>query len=477
MSVLDEGVRALAARIRSRELSPVEVLQAHIDRIEAVDPTLNAVVERRYEQALAEARTAEDLLMTRPADELPPLLGVPCTVKEYIAVEGMTHTGCMHAYQGRRAEQDATIVARVRAAGAIVMAITNAAEGGLWMETDNPVWGRTLNPWDLSRTCGGSSGGEGALVAAGASPFGLGADIGGSIRIPAAFCGTAGHKATGGLIPTTGHFPLPEPALQGMLCLGPLTRFVSDLWPLVKATAGPDGVCHAARPFELGDPDQVDLTDVTVYKIVSRRTRVRRIMADAVDTAASALAERGAKMANLHLSDFEQGLELWAARLSESDKSYGEILSGGRGLSVGRELLRSVFGRSQYTIPALAVVGLEGVTARMHRRVARLGARCISLRAELERVLGDNGVILYPPYTRPAPKHHHALLTPFDPGCTAVINALELPATVVPVGFGPKGLPLSVQVIAARGRDHLAIAAAGAIEAGAGGWVRATPMP
>ena len=153
----------LAAWIREGRVSSREVVEAHIARIDAVNPRLNAVVADRFDDALREASAAD----SAPARDRGPLHGVPCTIKEFVAVRGMPWTGGVRARAGTRADRDATVVERLRSAGAIVLGVTNAPEGGLWYETNNTLYGRTSNPWDLHRTPGGSSGGEGAIIAAG----------------------------------------------------------------------------------------------------------------------------------------------------------------------------------------------------------------------------------------------------------------------------------------------------------------------
>lgn len=187
--VLDAPSTVQAQMIRAGVISPVELMRGYIHRISEANPKLNAVVQDRFAQALREAEEAEATVSASSnPEELPPLLGVPCTIKEFFAVKGMPHTGALAKRKGTIAKEDCVVVQRLRKAGAIPMAITNAPEGGLWMETYNSITGRTNNPWNPLRTPGGSSGGEGALLAVGATSFGVGSDVGGSIRIPAAFC-------------------------------------------------------------------------------------------------------------------------------------------------------------------------------------------------------------------------------------------------------------------------------------------------
>src|SRR5690606_20427369 len=194
---------------------------------------------------------------------------------EFFAVEGLPQTGGLVARRGCVARSDAPVVRRLRDAGAIVLGGTNVPAGGLWMETENRLYGRTNKPWDLGRTPGGSSGGEGAAVACGGAAFGLGSDIGGSVRIPAAFCGTVGHKPTGRMVPNAGQFPAPEGEASAFLTPGPLARRVRDLMPLLRVLAGPDPGDPVTRPFELGDPSEVDLRGVTVIPLAEAgRVRV-----------------------------------------------------------------------------------------------------------------------------------------------------------------------------------------------------------
>jgi fatty acid amide hydrolase 2 len=479
VSLLDASAMDLARRVRRREVSPVEVVSAHIDRIRAVNPAINAVIAERFDRAMQEAKAAEELVArTRDPEELPPLLGLPYTTKEYIMAEGMPLTAGIWKRRGRKADRDAETVRRLGRAGAILVGITNVPEGGLWMETYNDVYGRTVNPWDKSRTAGGSSGGEGAIVAAAGVAFGLGADVGGSIRIPAAFCGTVGHKPTGRMVPNTGFWPpAGEGDLSGYLVCGPLTRKVEDVMPILRVLAGRDGVDVVVRDWELGDPDAIDLAEVTVYPVESNGfTRVREPMRATVRAAAAALKERGAKIGRLDAPRMKKAFLIWSAMMATGGgPPYADVISDGEGLAPLRELARMLVGRSRNTLPAIAIVGLEQLASRLPGQLDKAVAEGKALQAELEHTLGPGGVMLHPPYSRPAPRHYRPLFTPLDFVCTGLFNVLELPSTVVPMGFDAEGIPLSVQVIGRRGNDHLTIAVARALEQDFGGWQRANP--
>lgn len=474
--LLDSALPDLADKIRRREVSPVEVLDHHIRRIKAVNPLINAVIAERYEAARHEAVAAEQRIMSADdADALPPLLGIPFTAKEYIAAEGMPLTGGVWSRRHVRSTTDAETIRRLRNAGAILVGTTNVPEGGLWLETYNRVYGRTCNPWDISRTCGGSSGGDGAIVAAGGVPFALGADVGGSIRIPAAFCGVVGHKPTGRMVPNTGFWPEAEGELSAYLVCGPLTRRVRDVMPLMRILAGPDGVDPVARPWSLGQPREVDLADVVAFPVEDPGPRVRPSMRLAVRNAADALADRGATIAELPKAALRRAFMIWSSMMTAAGgPSYSELLGGGVPLRTVRELMKALVGRSHHTVPALLVVAAEGLTRWIPSQVQAMVDAGKVLQAELEDILGANGVLLLPPYTRPAPRHHGPLLTPFDFVCTGLFNVLEFPSTTVPMGFDRR-LPLAVQVIGRRGNDHLTLAVAEALEESSGGWRRAEP--
>ena len=228
----------LAAGLRSGQLSSEDVTRAHLDRIEAVNPKLNAVVLLRREAALQEARAADGV----PREARRPLHGVPVTIKDSLDTAGIVTTGGTKGRTGFVPAEDATVVRRLGAAGAIVMGKTNTPDLTLGYETTNLVYGRTNNPFDPERTSGGSSGGAAAIVAAGGSPLDLGTDTGGSIRLPAHFCGIAGLKPTVGRVPRTGHIIDYAGASQFLTHVGPLARHVEDLLLALRLIAGPDGV-------------------------------------------------------------------------------------------------------------------------------------------------------------------------------------------------------------------------------------------
>lgn len=248
---------ALAVAIRTREIACEEVVEAHLERIAAVNPKLNALVQLTAGTARAEAWQADQELAAGKLRG--PLHGVPFTIKDSIETAGVI---CTSGTQGRASlvpKQDATAVERLRAAGGILLGKTNLPDLLFAFESDNLVYGRTNNPYDLARTSGGSSGGEAAIIAAGGSPLGVGSDAAGSVRLPAHFCGIAGLKPTSGRLARSGHYPPPGGMFDSAWQIGPMARFVDDLALVMPILAGIDWRDASVVPMPLGGPATVDL--------------------------------------------------------------------------------------------------------------------------------------------------------------------------------------------------------------------------
>ena len=461
----------LAALIRSGEVTSLDVVDTHIARIRAVNPTLNAVVRDRFSEAREEARQADERLAAEGPDGLGPLHGVPCTIKECFALEGMPQTGGLVARTGYIADSDATAVRRLRDAGAIPLGVTNLSELCMWMESSNRVYGRTNNPYDPGRMVGGSSGGEGAIVGAGASPFGLGSDIGGSIRLPAFFNGVFGHKPTGGLVPGSGQWPLAENEALRYLSTGPIARRAEDLWPILQILRGPDGIDTACDVMELGDPADVEVEKLDVIYVPDNGVRVTRELSVAHRGAVRALERLGAHVRQMRFDGLKRSFEIWSQMLGDAgDTTFRQLLGDGRDARLGREFVKWAVRRSDHTFPALGLAFLEGLRfvlpdASASRELAH------ALREELEREIGPHGVMLYPTFSRPAPRHYYAMLLAMHSGYTSIFNAMEMPSTAVPLGLSvSRGVPLGLQVVGRRGDDHLTIATALALQSALGGW-------
>ena len=261
--LLFQSAANLAQLIRSKEISSEELVRAHLDRIQEINPKLNAVLKLRAEEAIREARGADAAVAAGQTNGRP-FLGVPMTVKDSFAVKGTVTTSGTLGRVSHFPDKDAASVAFMRAAGAIVLGKTNVPELCLAFESDNLIYGRTNNPYDVSRTSGGSSGGEAAIVAACGSPFGLGSDAGGSVRLPAHFCGIAALKPTSGRLPKTGHFMPPGGTLDRLWQVGPMARFVEDLALALPVLAQPDYEDASFVPMAIRPPETVDLAKLHI---------------------------------------------------------------------------------------------------------------------------------------------------------------------------------------------------------------------
>ncbi len=461
----------LARLIRERTIRSVDAVEAHISEIEKVNPVIHAMVAPRYEDARREAREADARIAAGERD-LPPLHGVPCTIKENFAFVGMPNTSGIVSRKGLAPTEDATAVARFRAAGAIPLGVTNTSEVCMWMESDNRVYGLTRNPYDPSRTVGGSSGGEGAIIGAGASPFGLGSDVGGSIRMPAFFNGIFGHKATGGMVPNTGQYPQPENETARYCTTGPLCRKATDLHLLLSILKGPDGKDPGAFEMTLGDPATVDVSTLDVVNVVDDgRIFVSRDLREAQARVVEYLKSRGARVRDVSFPLLRQSLQIWGASLSAAGGApFAELMGNGTKVNAWKEALKYLVGRSEHTSMALGLALIEVFTKRQGDLTEFVEAG-LQLRREVEEALGERGGRLYPSHPMPAPKHHVPKVMPFMFAYTAILNILQIPVTQVPLGLNQKGVPLGVQVGARRFCDHMTIAMAIELERGFGGWV------
>lgn len=493
---------ALAARIASGELSAVEAVEAHIARIERVNPKLNAVVVKRYEAARAEAEAAD---RRRAAGEpLGPLHGVPITVKECLDFAGMPSTFGLDSQAHALAQADEMHVARLRRAGAIVLGKTNVSQLLLFYETDNPVYGRTNNPWDLERAPGGSSGGEAAIIAAGGSPLGIGADIGGSIRIPAAFCGLASLKPTAGRLPDRGRHSVPigEQAIESQI--GLIARTVRDVALALEVANG--GRAPQPPGYALGDDGAVALEDLRVGfftddGIFPASPAPQR----AVHEAAAHLAAAGAKVTQWSPYRLKDAFEIFFSILSADgargikrtlgknrrDPRIADMEAGASAPRALGPLLRALLRAMRR--PSIATIA-RNYAHRTTDEYWRLVERQIDYRHAFAQALdeaagGPLDVVLLPAASLPAFRHGAARELATAGVYATLLNVLGFPAGVVPVTrvqpgedrarppardrmvdaarateLGSAGLPIGVQVVARPWREDIALAAMAAIE-------------
>ncbi len=449
---------SLARAIRDRDVSSEEVVRAHLDRIEEVNPKLNAVVQLAAERALSEAQAADAALAH--GDLKGPLHGVPITLKDSIDTEGIVTTGGTKGRASFVPHRDATVGARLRNAGAILMGKTNTPELTMAAGTDNLIYGRTNNPYDLSRSPGGSSGGAGAIIASGGSPLDLGSDTGGSIRLPAHFCGIAGIKPTSGRVPRTGHIiPWGLGAVDAFTQIGPMARFVEDLILALPILSGVDWEDPAIVPMPLEDPDAVDpkRLRVAVYTDDGKVPPTPEI-ALAVKAAASAVRDAGASV--------------------EEDRPPGLALSGElrRKLSAadGRAGTRRLLKKAGTTEPHPWIQDRlnEADPVEVGDYTALL-EEIDRLRSEMLAFMKAYDVILCPvsPYAAlPHESWRNEDLFPGLAGYTGPYNFTGWPAAVVRVGTSSEDLPIGVQAVGRPWREDVCLAVARHLESALGGW-------
>jgi amidase len=445
---------SLADDIRSGRRSSVEVVGAVLERIEAVNPGINAVVQR-VDGVLEAARRADERLAH--GEVTGALHGLPFTIKDSFDTAGIVTTAGTVGWRARVPDADATVVARLRAAGAILVGKTNTPEFTWSDETDNDVYGRTSNPYDLARTPGGSSGGSAAIVASGASPFDVGSDTGDSIRQPAHVCGIAGIKPTSGRVPRTGHWPDFRGLFQSFTQLGPLARYVEDLELILPIIAGPDGVDPYVYPVTMRDPGAVSPTGLRVVMFTDNGVRTpTRETADAVRSAAEALAEAGAAVEERRPPGLDEVADAWASMISADGHAWLARLIDAAGTP----------GHGSYDTRGWVEfsVGLSGPA------LTELVERADGVRSRMLRWMRDVDVVVCPAMPQPAILHGGSNDPAFGDTYSDVHNLTGLPAVVVRGGTSPEGLPIGVQLVGRPWREDMALAAARVVEAASGGW-------
>jgi amidase len=469
----------LVAALHRREISSAELVAHSIARIEAQDARINAVVVRDFDRA-REAATAADAALA--AGDRRPLLGLPMTVKEGFNVAGLQTTWGIPEARGFIAAEDAVSVARLKAAGAIVLGKTNVPRDLDDWQSYNDVYGTTNNPWDTGRTPGGSSGGAAAALAAGFVALELGSDIGGSLRVPAHFCGVCAHKPSHALLPSRGQTPpamTPLPYEPDLVVIGPMARGAADLAVALDILAGPD--FHIARAYrlELPPPRHAALRDFRVlvldeHPLVPTAAAVRAPIA----RLAARLEAVGAKVA--HRSDLLPDLAL-AARI------YMRRLMGFFGAFMPEEEYRRVAEMMQ-AVPAsetsLAVERGRGLVAS-HRDWMQAGLVSASQQQQWRALFAAFDVVLAPPMPTAAFAHDHspdqearridvdgvAVSYPDQLVWPGVATLPLLPATAIPLERTAEGLPTGVQIIGPYLEDRTPLAFARLVEQEFGGFV------
>ncbi|HZS95632.1 MAG TPA: amidase [Terriglobales bacterium] len=464
MNFLSAG--AMAEQVRQKKVSPVELVDAHFARISAENPGLNAFVALDEGRARRDARMLEAEAVAGKIHG--PLHGVPVSIKSSIDTEGLRCESGTRLRAGRIAARDAVLVSRLRAAGAIVLGVTNTPELLMAWETDNLLYGRTNSPWDLTRTPGGSSGGEAAAIASGCSAGGVGSDGGGSIRVPAHFSGICGLKPTPGRIPSTGHFPEPAGPFALLGVVGPMARTVADLQTLFEVMAGPDDGDPSSAPVPLRKIAREDLHRLRVgYFENDGRTPVTPETRAVVSTAAEALSYAGFEVAPFRPEGLEEARRLWWKLFGTAG---GMLL---RPLTKGREselspLLREFLG---WVAAEPSHSGDSLLDTWLRRDIVR--GRILAQMQQFP-------ILLCPVAAVPAFRHGERswvvegkTVQYLDAwSYTEVLNLLGNPGAVVPVGQSPEGLPIGVQIVGRPWEEELVLAVAAEVERECGGFRR-----
>ncbi|XP_023721734.1 fatty-acid amide hydrolase 2 [Cryptotermes secundus] len=478
--LLLHSATALAHMIRNRQVTSEEVVKAFISRIRDVNPLLNCMMDNRFEAAILDARYVDRVVQTGAKSEQQmaketPFFGVPLSVKESIAVKGLKHSAGQLRFEGRRAQEDAEAVKLMRASGAIPLLVTSTPELCMMIETYNKIIGTTNNPYDLRRTPSGSSGGEAALLASAGSVIGLGSDIGGSLRIPAAFTGIFAHKPTPGVVSHSGHNPTSTDENWGrFFTIGPMSRYAEDLAAMLKVLAHEN-----ADKLQLDE--KVDIRTIKVYYMqddggsvltngVSREIKeaIARVV-EYLQTTHAIVAQKVDIKEMRHANALSGPIIIQLNGITSVHRTDVHPKPWG---SIFMDLLRFCTCLSDCTFTTICYAILKKLSLLIPTaKLQKLKNRNESLKKEFSQLLGNNGVFLYPTFIDCANFHLESYYKMLNLSYTMIMNALELPVTNCHVGMNKQGLPIGIQVVAAPFQDRLSLAVAKEIEVAFGGWV------
>jgi len=454
----------MCSNVRNKKISPVELADAHLAKIERLNPKLNAFIQIDSERVRQQARNAETAVMS--GWELGLLHGVPISIKASIDVAGMKCEAGTRLREGYVAQNDAPLVERLRRAGAVILGMTNTPELLMAWETDNALYGRTNSPWDLERTPGGSSGGESAAIASGMSAGGIGSDGGGSIRVPAHFNGICGLKPTPGRIPATGHFPPSGGPFALIGVVGPMARTIADLKVLFEVTQGPDDgdICAAPVPLRWPTPNELKHLKIGYFED-DGRTSVTPEIRSAVRFAADALRHAGFQVEPFRPDGLEQARILW--------KKFF--------VKMGGMLIAPMFaGREQDANPILKqfLEWSEAEPKLSEHDVIDTWIQRDMLRASFLDQMRKYPILLCPPAAIPAFRHGERNWMVEGKNVeyldawsyTEWFNLLGNPAAVVPVTHSEQALPVGVQIVGRPWEEEQVLSIAAIVEASCNAW-------
>jgi Asp-tRNA(Asn)/Glu-tRNA(Gln) amidotransferase A subunit family amidase len=455
--------------VRAGSFSPVELVEAHVTQIERVDPQLNAFVHCAFDEARAEARAVVKARRRRAGSGAPRALeGVPITIKSSMDVAGYPCECGSRIREGNRPVSDAPLVARLRAAGAIIFGNTNAPEFLMAYETDNLLYGRTNNPWGIDRTPGGSSGGEAAAIAAGCSAGGIGSDGGGSIRVPAHFSGICGLKPTPGRVPSTGHFPASAGPFAQLGVVGPMARTVADVKKLFEVIAGPDPGDPCSAPVALRKWSDREIRKLRVGFFESHDfAPATPETAAAVRRAAEALQLQGFHVEEWRPENLDRVWRLWWNLFGRAGQMAFAPLLAGR-----EDDLSPLFKEFRAWVAADPPLSADELLDTLLDRD--------DLRTKFLAKMETFPILICPVCAIPAFRHGERKWTVGGRqvgylkamAYSQWFNLLGNPAVVVPVGQSPEGLPIGVQIVGRPWEEEAILAVAAKIEEACGGYRR-----
>lgn len=476
--LLLKSAKQLAEMIRNKQVTSEQVIQVYISRVKEVNVVLNAVVEDRFERALQEARAVDKLIASNKKsdqqlrDELP-LLGVPITVKESIAVEGMSNRAGEVDTKHPRATRDAEIVRLCKDAGAIPICVTNTPELCMFFEAYNRITGRTVNPYDTTRTPAGSSGGEAALLGSGASVIGLGSDIAGSLRLPAMFTGVYGHKPTPGTVSIDGHVPgCGDRNWNFYFATGPMTRYAEDMPLMLSVLAKPE----AKSALKLQEP--VTLENIKFYymenisKSIFASTIDREIISAMRKFIQHLENNKGISVKEENFKRMENAFAISIPCMASMDQVECTFYDPKtQKFTIGKQILQYLTCQSNRNLNVILYgIMKKTMSVFMKNTVRKSEIAAQKLRQEFLDLLGDNGVFLFPTFPSPAYYHYGTYYNISNVEYMSIFNVLGLPVTNCPMGYNRQGLPIGIQVVTSPNNDRLTFAVAQEIEKLFGGW-------
>lgn len=442
------SVKNLLKRIKTNEYSIADVVEAHIAKIEALNSSLNAMAYPLYEKA---RKRAEELDKTKNKKLQQPLLGLPITVKDHVQVKGGVSTFGLKGMAGFKSQANSTIVERLEQAGAIVLGMTNMAEFGAAYETENLIYGRTNNPYDLERTPGGSSGGESALIAAQASPLGIGTDAGGSIRVPAHYTGIVGIKPSRGRVPLTGILPETNGLISFLAYVSPLGRYVEDVELAFHQVIGDDGKDPrvVSQPLEPSSEIRTKELNIAYYTGFEGISEIDQDTLQTIQNVVDSLKKDTKKVEEINPIFLEKAHHTWFA-----------LFGGGGGSMPTKFALKQFFNTTEHGII------LQELFKEMDkpRNIVSLGDFQLLLMQwdiitkQIKAIFEKYDVIISPVALSAAPKHGSTYPSLTDFVYTQIHNLSGFPTLVVPCGVSKEGLPIGVQITTNMFREDIAFA-------------------